>query len=503
MLSQLQYYSPNAFDGYTLFNVSGSAYLVDNCGEVVNKWSSVFPSYHAKLRPNGNLIYIEGFANAVVEKNWEDLEVKNVELNAQDIYLAYEVIVLPNGNYLCLGRKQLSTQDFIDLGFDYGVIGTPQTVDVVVEMDSDNGEIVWLWNIADHIIQERSDTISNFGSVRSNPQLLNLDAISTFDRTDGESFMINGFDYNPELDEIILSLRKMCEVVIIDHSTTIEEATGHSGGNSGKGGDILYRWGNPKNYNSGSDEAQYLFYQHNPNWILHGEHVGKIIMFNNGLNRPGAGYFESYSTTPIIHPPRDSNNNYIIDTTFRNLPDTPLIEYRGDNESHEFFSGYTSASKVLPNGNILITVGGESRVIELEPDGTLVWAYGLQNAFPFRAEKYSADFSAFENRDLTPTGAIENPPSQVKCNLVSPTINHPDQRFNAWVDVDSRILHIENSENLEYQFALFDVHGRIQKSTLCYGSHDMSINQNFSGLLILSIIVPPFEKDYSYKFFIP
>jgi hypothetical protein len=38
------------------------------------------------------------------------------------------------------------------------------------------------------------------------------------------------------------------EILQIMHSTTTVQAATHSGGNSGMGGDILYRWGNPSNY---------------------------------------------------------------------------------------------------------------------------------------------------------------------------------------------------------------------------------------------------------------
>ena len=45
---------------------------------------------------------------------------------------------------------------------------------------------------------------------------------------------INAIDYNEELDQILLSSCRLNEIWVIDHSTSTEEAKGHTGGRYGK-----------------------------------------------------------------------------------------------------------------------------------------------------------------------------------------------------------------------------------------------------------------------------
>lgn len=494
MKAQLQYFSPEAMDGYTLF-LGDKLFLVNNCGEVVHDWNAVVPMYHVKLLPNGNIIYIDWITNTIVERDWEDNLVSQIAPTDHTLKLEYEVIVLENGNYLCVGRKELSMEGFEAIGYNFDEVGTPFHVDVVIELDSETGETQWLWNIVDHVIQERSDTIPNYGIVEEHPELLNLDAISNFDWINEESWMINGMDYNASLDQIVLSVRKMGEIIIIDHSTTTEEAAGHTGGNAGKGGDILYRWGNPKNYHRGTVADQQLFYQHNPNWIHHGEHVGKIAIYDNGLYRPGVTFENQYSTAPIIETPILTDGTYTIDDSLAFEPSIPALVYRGTENEHHFYSNYTSATKVLPNGNVLITVGDDNRVMELLPDGTIVWEYQLATAgFTFRVEKYPVDYPGFEGRDLTSMGTIENPPSEVFCDSIS-TSNAElvaDDLFKAWVNPYSRELFIQAEIGEDYDIAIYDVLGRklqsFQPSSDKNGFYHFQINEHINGLFILSLI---------------
>ena len=58
--------------------------------------------------------------------------------------------------------------------------------------------------------------------------------------------------YNAEWDQILLSVFEFNEIWIIDHSASPAQAAGHQGGRQGQGGDLLYRWGNPRAYRAGT-----------------------------------------------------------------------------------------------------------------------------------------------------------------------------------------------------------------------------------------------------------
>ncbi|HMU04499.1 MAG TPA: aryl-sulfate sulfotransferase, partial [Saprospiraceae bacterium] len=268
----------DATNGYSLFTAQGRTYLVDNCGEIVNSWSIPFAVRHCKLLPDGNILYMSN--GTIEERNWDDQFIKSILLNGVGLILEYEVIKLKNGNYLCVGREQVSLQKFEEYGYDIPFTN-PTLSDVVIEVDGNNGEVVWRWNLFDHVIQDKFPNKRGYGVLKDKPGKIDINAISTVYWNFTESFMINGMDYNEELDQIVLSVRKIGEIVIIDHSTTTEQAKGSTGGKYNKGGDLLYRYGNPANYDRAPESSRQLYFQHNPNWIKYGEHKDKIMVFNN------------------------------------------------------------------------------------------------------------------------------------------------------------------------------------------------------------------------------
>jgi hypothetical protein len=180
---------------------------------------------------------------------------------------------------------------------------------------------------------------------------------------------VNAVAYNAELDQIALSSPQFHEIWIIDHSTTTEQARGHTGGRWGKGGDILYRWGNPRAYRNGTSLDQRLFGQHNIQWIprgLTGE--GHLLVFNNGGRRKP----EEYSSVDELVPPTDKDGNYIRSETGAFGPDTPLWSYSAPSKI-DFYSWFISGAQRLPNGNTLINAGAVGIVFEVSPDKETVW----------------------------------------------------------------------------------------------------------------------------------
>ena len=251
---------PGAALGYTLFTGSrnGDVFLLDPLGRVAHSWHIDTTLSHAKLLDNGNLL--ANVWNTVLEFDQD----ANILWQYVGIRLHHDFLKMPNGNALLLGKKRKTREQVIAAG------GNPQFVhkggleyDYLVEVrptGASGGDVVWEWSVWDHLVQDFDPTKPNYGAIAEHPELIDinflLESISKHRPHSREDWLhTNSVDYNPELDQIMLSPRHFSELRIIDHSATTEEARGHSGGNSGMGGDLLYRWGTPRAYGHGTCEA--------------------------------------------------------------------------------------------------------------------------------------------------------------------------------------------------------------------------------------------------------
>jgi hypothetical protein len=370
------------YEGYTLVSLYQSTVtnLIDNNKEIVHTWhgASAVASI-AYLFQDGSImrpcraqrIWFQGGGlpgGRFQHIDWDNNILWDFTFSTYDYCQHHDIQPMPNGNILVIAWERKSRQEAIDAGRT-NPLGEvwPTMIAEIEPVGTSEGNVVWEWHLWDHLIQDADPTKENYGVVADHPELLDINYLGSA-YWGPEWIHANAIDYNPELDQIAFSSHFLHEFYIIDHSTTTEEAASHSGGNSGMGGDILYRWGNPQAYDRGSSDDQYFYVLHGINWIVEGmPGEGNLLVFNNGDGRPGP----DYSTVDEIVPPVDGWV-YTIEPGEAFGPETPLWTYK---DPDNFFSAHLSGAFRLPNGNTLITEGWNSYVFEVTRWDTIVWDY--------------------------------------------------------------------------------------------------------------------------------
>jgi len=431
--------SPQAYDGYTLFAPKHNTitYLINNEGRVINSWESDYePGQSVYLLENGHLLHCnftknQGFigggeGGGIEEYDWEGNLVWDFWYTSDKYLMHHDIEPLPNGNILALVVEKKTYDECIAAGFNPQMLRDKELFpDYVIEIErtgTNGGIIVWEWHVWDHLIQDYDPSKANYGDVASHREL--IDANGSGRQTRAFWNHMNSIDYNDVLDQILLSVRGNSEIWVIDHSTTTEEAAGHTGGRYSKGGDLLYRWGNPQTYRAGDTSDQQLFDQHDAQWIPGGHPgEGNILIFNNGLRRPGG----EHSTVEEIVPPVDNYGNYALSFGSTYGPKEPEWVYRAENPT-DFYSEAISGCQRLPNGNTLICDGVHGVFFEVTSGGEIVWKYvnpvagtgpisegeaipldhrGHQMNAVFKILRYRPDYPGLIGKDLTPGAPVE------------------------------------------------------------------------------------------------
>lgn len=425
----LQHDPESLDDGYILFSplLNKTTYLIDKCGRQVKTWESAYnPGCSNYILPDGTLlragnvnnpIFTAGGTGGIIEKiDWEGNVVWSYTVSDNIKCQHHDVKALPNGNILLIAWESKTQEEAIAAGRIPAQVGATLWSEQILEIQpvgATGGNVVWEWHLWDHLVQDFDNTKSNYNSVVDHPELFNVNYNSSADQADW--IHLNSIDYNPVLDQIVLSSFTAGEIWIIDHSTTTAEAATHAGGNSGKGGDLLYRLGNPATYNAPIDGTILFNGQHNAHWITDGlPFANQIIVHNNGNGRIGG----NYSSVEIINPPL---SGFTYATALPILPTASSWSYNNGNPNN-YYAPFISGAEQLPNGNVLICGGVAGVLFEVTPAGETVWKYvnpennlGLVaqgdtpiNTFVFRCSYYPFDYSGFDGHTLTPGNIIEN-----------------------------------------------------------------------------------------------
>lgn len=381
-----------SFNGYALYNLQNqnTTYLIDKDGAIAHSWSCAKScNYSVKLKPNGNIVRGAVYTGNQLNGAAIGGMIQELDANANVVWeytysnsshcSHHDFLLLPNGNVILTAWEVKTTSQLTQAGRSNATTSLWPTHFIELQQSGSTATIVWEWHMWDHMIQDADATKDNYGVVENHPELMDINAVTSSGGGPGGStgdwFHVNGLDYNAELDQIVFSSRYASEFFIIDHSTTTAEAASHAGGNAGKGGDFIYRWGKPSNY--GSSAAQTIpAAVHDPRWITDDgrPRAGAIEYFNNS---GGAG---GNSTIEAVYPP-ESGFMY----TYGGSSYAPST-YDFQHACLASNSGQ-GAHNTMSNGNLFVNVS-QQYMYEVDQNNNVVWQY---NASPTKAFRYECD----------------------------------------------------------------------------------------------------------------
>lgn len=425
-----------AYEGYTLVAPlrSTTTFLLDMQGAIVHRWKSELPPGNAAyLLEDGSLLRCGrvdnerfsggGQGGRIQLFSWEGELLWDHQLSDATQLAHHDIQPLPNGNVLAIVWELVEPDELLSKGRRFEAIQEAGLwPDRVIELaprpteaDLGGAEVVWEWRAWDHLVQDENEQAADFGVVSEQPGRIDVNALLRRSEQTAEELQrakeleeemrglgylgdtapakanepaadhrpgggsdwlhTNSIDYLPGEDLILLSSRSMSEIWVLDHGTTTAEAATGKGGRRGHGGDLLWRFGNPKVH--GGSEEQALFGQHDARFVV-GAEQPRVMVFNNGESRPTE---ERYSTVEVLELPALDGPADAAPVRMRTIGADP--------EGVSFYSSFISGAQDLPGGNVLICSGAEARLIEVAPDGTVVWEWldDLPKEAPARGQR--------------------------------------------------------------------------------------------------------------------
>ncbi|MFM7015198.1 MAG: aryl-sulfate sulfotransferase [Bacteroidota bacterium] len=390
---------------YTLYAIQNqsTANLLDTNGTIVKTWtfaSTAKTGYSTYMLPGGTLLravsrtgnsFSGGPICGQVQKvDWNGNVVWDFVYSTTNYCTHHDICPMPNGNVLLIAYERKTATEVSAAGCSQSIEMWPDKIVEVQPTGATTGTVVWEWHAWDHLVQNVDPSKPNYyASIVDHPELLNVNY-----NTQKDWMHMNGVDYNPILDQVIFSSHNLNEWFVIDHSTTTAEAASHAGGNAGKGGDFLYRWGHPVNYNATGSSI--LNVTHDAHWIPEGvPNAGRLVGFNNN------GVSSSVSSVDQVDAPRvNYNYSHTVGTAYLPATYTSRLACTGH-------SSNMGNSQQLPNGNQLVCIATSGLIYEVNAAGTTIWSKQLTGSCPqaFRYDTCYANNVAPAIPTITSVGA--------------------------------------------------------------------------------------------------
>lgn len=504
--------------GYNLIypENQSSIFLINECGELVKEWEDTpenRPGKVAYFFDNGNILrsknapedisgssFGAGGTGGVVEIiDWENNSLWKYVVADSTKRQHHDVHIMPNGNVLILAWEVIGLQEMVENGFDSTSFEQEEYwPDYIFEINPNNNEIVWEWHAWDHLIQDHDSTKLNYGVINEHPELIDIN-YNQYSAERSDWMHSNAIDYDPVKDQVILSTRNFAEIWIIDHSTTTAEAAGNTGGNSGRGGDLLFRWGNPHAYKMGEISDRKLFSQHDAQWIddfvdPEYEYYGEIVLFNNFIDN-------SFSLGQILEPVwNETNQSYLMENGIF-LPEGFSEDIAHPNPDSTY-SPLASSIQILGDGHTVICAARIGFSYELTPEGNVAWEYrtpirngfpieqgnliGLSENFTFQIERYPEDFPGFAGRDIYSIGFIELNPNGGICDFTNIDENYVKPDILAHPNPASDYLWIKNNE-APFEILITNLFGEtILNTRIENGENKINVSDWAQGIYFIS-----------------
>lgn len=372
---------PDAYEKLVLISPVNSTdtYLIDECGFIVNQWRSEYrPGLSARLDKDGNLyragrinsaIFRAGGLGGIIEKyNWSGELLWQYRLATDSMHLHHDFYLKENGKLLLIAWDLVSDDELEQKARQGWNVNHQFYSETILEIDpTDDFRVTWQWNAIDHVIQDRDSLKSDYGRISDNANRININLNSNIVNNYLDWLHINSVEYDASTGLLLLSCNGIDEIVAIDQTSTSEEAAGQTGGNYGRGGDLIYRWGNPENYTGRLEpDEKYLFKQHDARFIKTEDKI-EFSIFNNARIIDGQNYssVERFELNTI---PTASTDIYALhDSTKR------VWSYNLDADQM-LYSKRMSSAQYLKN-RWLICSSDNGRIIEIDEEGKILWEY--------------------------------------------------------------------------------------------------------------------------------